>query len=192
MTTKKLIGFDNAQAARDWSRDLHTITGFRFHVRPARPEDRDALDAFFARLTPEDVYFRFLTPLPRLDKWRLEAMTRIDDPRTIDFLASPIGRDDEIIASAMLSADPGFEIAELALATRPDIKHRGVSWTLLDHVSGYAAARGIAKLRAIHSSADHDATALEREAGFTLSFAPEDATVRIAEKSLTPQPLTQA
>ena len=191
MTTQKLAGFDNPQAARDWSRDLQTTTGYRVHVRPARPEDRDAIDAFFARLTPEDVYFRFLTPLPRLDKWRLEAMTRIDDPRTIDFLASPIGRDDEILASAMLSADDRFETAELALATRPDIKHRGVSWTLLDHISRYAASRGIGKLRAIHSSADHDATALEREAGFTLSFAPDDATVRIAEKSLAPEPLSQ-
>jgi acetyltransferase len=192
MTTQKLAGFDNPQAAQEWSRDLQTITGYRFHVRPARPEDRDAMDAFFARLTPEDVYFRFLTPLPRLDKWRLEAMTRIDDAGTIDFLASPIGRDEEIIASAMLSADDRFETAELALATRPDVTHRGVSWTLLDHVSGYAAARGIAKLRAIHSSAEHDANALEREAGFKLSFAPDDATVRIAEKSLAPEPLGQA
>ena len=190
--TAPLTGFDNAQAASDWSCDLQTITGFGFHVRPARLEDRQAIEAFFTQLAPEDVYFRFLTPLPRLDKSRLEAMTRIDDPRRIDFLATPIGRDGEIIASAMLSADDSFETAELALATRPDVRHRGVSWTLLDHISRYAASRGIGKLRAIHSSSDHDAAALEREAGFTLGFDPNDATLRIAEKELSPELLSQA
>lgn len=31
--------------ATDWSRDFVTRTGFRFHVRPARPSDEAALGA---------------------------------------------------------------------------------------------------------------------------------------------------
>lgn len=47
----------------DWSRDLLTHSGFKFHVRPARPEDVAALGAFFARVTPEDLRFRFLSSM---------------------------------------------------------------------------------------------------------------------------------
>jgi acetyltransferase len=189
--TPLTIGFDNTQAAESWSKELATITGFRLHVRPARADDRDALKAFFAALGPEDIYFRFLLPLRRIDDWRLNAMTRIDDPRTIDFLAFASDRPQKVIASAMLAADADFDTAEVALVVSPEMKNRGISWTLLDHVSDYAAARGVRKLRAVHCGADSRATALEREAGFTVRRDPEDLTVFIAEKQLAPQPTPQ-
>ena len=47
----------------DWSRDLITRTGFRFHVRPAMASDEAALGEFFTHVTPEDLRFRFLTGL---------------------------------------------------------------------------------------------------------------------------------
>lgn len=185
---KTSTGFDNVAAARQWSRDLHTVTEFGFHVRPARPADQPALAAFFKQLTRDDIYFRFLTGFPRIEDWQLAALTRIDDPHAIDFLAFPIGREDEVLASAMLSADERFKTAEFALCTRSDMKHRGISWTLLDHVSRYAASRGIEKLHALHCNRDYAATSLEREAGFRVRGDPDDPTVLIAEKTLVPEP----
>lgn len=181
-------GFDNTEAGTAWSTELVTITGFRTQVRPARPADRDALTAFFGSLGPEDIYFRFLSPLARVDEGRLAAMTRINDPHTIDFLAFALNRPDEVIASAMLTADEGFATAEVALAIRPDHKSRGISWALLDHVSRYAAVHGVGTLFAIHSGADSRATALERETGFTVRRDPGDPTLMIAEKQLAPVP----
>ena len=177
-------GFDNEEAAKSWSAELETITGFRFRVRPARPDDRDALRDFFGKLSSEDIYFRFLSPLSKIDDWRLSAMTRIDDPQTIDFLAFAIGRPDEVIASAMLTADKDFAAAEVAMAISPDMKSRGISWALLDHVTDYAASHGVEILRAVHCGADSRATSLERDAGFTVRRDPEDATLLIAEKHL--------
>jgi acetyltransferase len=185
-------GFDNAQAAEFWSGELTTITGFRLCVRPARPDDRSALKAFFDGLSSEDIYFRFLSPLKQIDNWRLNAMTRIDDPHTIDFLAFAIDRPDDVIASAMLAADTDFATAEVALAIRPEMKSRGISWVLLDHISDYAASRGVRKLCAIHCDADSKATELEREAGFQVRRDPQDLTTFLAEKQLTPQPAVAA
>ena len=42
---------------------LVTRTGLRLEVRAARGEDERALAAFFARVTPEDMRFRFLSTL---------------------------------------------------------------------------------------------------------------------------------
>jgi acetyltransferase len=179
-------GFDNSEAAKSWSRDLRTITGLGLHVRPATPADRVALNSLFDALTPEDIYFRFFSPLRLLDKARLDALTRIDDPHTIDFLAFSAAQPDQLLASAMLAADPDFRTAEVALAVRADMKHRGISWTLLEFVSDFARKQGIAKLCAVHSGEDSAATELEREAGFRVRRDPQDVTLWIAEKDLTP------
>ncbi|WP_367113544.1 hypothetical protein [uncultured Sphingomonas sp.] len=40
---------------------LVTRHGTVLHVRPAREEDEPALAAFFAKVSPEDLRFRFLT-----------------------------------------------------------------------------------------------------------------------------------
>lgn len=71
----------------DWSRDLTTHSGFKFHVRPARPDDVVALGAFFAMVTPEDLRFRFLSSMKKVDEDRLKSMTSEDHRQTESFLA---------------------------------------------------------------------------------------------------------
>ena len=44
---------------------LVTRTGLRLEVRAAHGEDERALAAFFAKVTPEDMRFRFLSTLER-------------------------------------------------------------------------------------------------------------------------------
>ncbi len=48
-----------------WSSDLMTRTGFKFHVRPVRPDDEPALAELFAHVTLDDLRFRFLTGINR-------------------------------------------------------------------------------------------------------------------------------
>ena len=119
----------SAQAAEiGWSGDLVTKSGTRFHVRPARPGDEADLAALFRSLPPEDLRHRFLTGLREVGGERLKEMVRNDDPHTINFLAidEPSGT---VIATAMLAASKGYSEGECALATRPDSKQQGVSWT---------------------------------------------------------------
>jgi acetyltransferase len=174
----------SAQAAEiGWSADLVTNRGIRFHVRPARPGDEEALGDFFRSLPPEDLRHRFLTGLREVGDERLKAMVRNDDPHTINFLAI----DEEtgkVMATAMLAATTDYSEGEFAVSTRPEWKQRGVSWTLLEHLVSYAKAAGIKRIESIETSDDARALQLEREMGFRTRLCPEDATLMIAEKEL--------
>lgn len=174
----------SAQAAEiGWNADLVTKSGVRFHVRPARPADEEALAELFGTLTPEDLRHRFLTGLRHVGHERLKEMVRNDDPHVISFLAI----DEEtgkVIATAMLAASEGYREGEFALATRPEWKQKGVSWALLEHLVRYAEGAGIQILKSIETSDDARALQLEREMGFRVHLCPGDATLMIAEKKL--------
>ena len=174
----------STQAAEiGWSGDLVTKSGTRFHVRPARPGDEENLAALFRSLPPEDLRHRFLTGLREVSRHQLEEMVRNDDPHTINFLAIDEASG-TIIATAMLAASKDYSEGEFALATRPDSKQKGVSWTLLEHLVGFARAAGIKLLQSIETSDDARALQLEREMGFRTRLCPDDATLMIAEKKL--------
>lgn len=154
----------------------------KIFVRPARSGDRAALQRFFAGLTAEDMYFRFLSGIRKIDDERLEAMLCDTDDRSIDFLALDVGTG-EVLATAMLAADRAFEIAEFALATKPEATGKGISWSLLDLAVRYAASMGIKRLQSLQSASQGDSLQLEREMGFSVRGCPDDSTLMLAEKT---------
>ena len=163
--------------------DATTRSGFRFHIRPASPDDEPALAEFFTHVSRDDLRFRFLSAVREVGHERLAAMTAVDHDRTEDFLAiDPDGG--AIIATAMLAADPKRERAEVAIAIREDFKRRGVSWTLLEHVTRYAGQQGFKVLESIESRDNRAAIELEREMGFSVESVPGDATLVIVRRAL--------
>jgi len=161
--------------------DLTTWTDFRFRVRPAAPDDEAALAELFTQVTPDDRRFRFLSGVQKVSHDFLERLTRVDHDRTEDFLAFD---GDILIATAMLAADPDKERAEVAIAIRADYKHRGVGWTLLDHVAHHAQRKGIRLLESVECRDNREAIALEKEMGFTVTAYPDDATLVLVQKKL--------
>lgn len=166
-----------------WATDLVTEHGLRFYVRPVRPDDEAAVARFFERVTPEDLRFRFMSGVDKVNHEQIAMMTRVDYFRTISFLAFDENRR-EVIAIAMLATDPDRNHAEVALTTRSDMKGEGVSWTLFEHIVRYVRSEGITTLESVEC-ADHEAALrMERELGFTTSVDPNDPTVWIARKNL--------
>lgn len=170
-------------SADDWSRDLTTRTGFRFHVRPARPEDEASLAEFFIHVTADDLRFRFLSSIKTVGHDRLAAMTRFDHRRTENFLAFADGNP-AIIATAMLACDDALETGEVAIAIRSEDKHKGVSWELLGHLTGYAEAKGLKTLESVESRENHAAIELEEELGFTTQSYPGDSSLVLVRRQL--------
>lgn len=169
----------------NWSADLVTRTGFRFHVRPVLPTDETPLAEFFTHVTSNDLRFRFLTAVHKVGHETLVRLTKVDHDRTEDFLA--FGEDrTTVIASAMLAADAALERAEVAISIRADYKKRGISWTLLEHVARFAWVKGIRTLESIESHDNREAIELEREMGFTVTPYPGDSTLSLVRKTLTP------
>ena len=153
---------DTADTA-ERSREITTRTGFRFQVRPARPDDEAALAEFFTHVTPDDLRFRFLTGLQKVGHDRLAAMTQVDHHLKENFLAFE-GDGTTIIATAMLACVPDMLRGEVAISIRADYKNKGVSWELLEHVAHDAQAKGVKMIESIESRENHEA--IELECGF--------------------------
>lgn len=167
----------------EWSRDLQSRTGFRFHVRPVGPDDEAALAEFFCHVTFDDLRFRFLSGVNVVSHGQLAAMIDVDHRQKENFLAFD-SDGVRIIATAMLACDPGLTVGEVAISIRPDFKGRGVSWKLLKHVADFAEELGVAKLQSIESRDNHAAIELERDMGFTARPYPGDATLMLVERKL--------
>lgn len=163
---------------------LATRSGYRFAVRPAEEQDEAALEAFFEHVSPEDLRFRFLTAVGHVPQAMIEAMSHVDHKTTENFLA--VDPDGVIVGSAMIAADPRLERAEVAISIHEDFKGRGIGWTLLDYVAGYAKRRGIGKLQCIESRDNHSAIELEREMGFTARAFEGEPGLVIVEAVLNP------
>jgi acetyltransferase len=179
-------------APMDWAGDLVTQAGFKFHVRPVRGDDEPLLAEFFAHVTPEDLRFRFLSGVVAVDHGQLATMIKVDYRRTITFLAFAEGSE-AILATAMLAADPDRTRAEVALTTRADMKGKGISWALFEHVLRYARAERIATVEAIEYADHQAAIQMEREMGFVTHTDPDDPTVRIVRRTLAvaePKPVS--
>lgn len=170
-------------APAEWAAELETRSGFHFPVRPVRPDDDALLAELFGNVTPDDLRFRFLSGQRSVRPEQIAAMTQIDYRRTMTFIALD-PEQPRAIAVATLSADPDHQRAEVALTTRADIKGRGVSWALFDHVLRYAEADGIARIESLESADNHAALAMEREMGFSTRPCPDDPTLRIVSKVL--------
>lgn len=161
------------RTASRWTGDLVAKTGLRVFVRPAEPDDAPALGAFYARLTLEDLRYRFLTAVREVGEARLIEMVSVDHDRTENFLAFWAGTD-MLVASAMLIADEARERAEVAIAVRSDLKRRGIGARLLMHVAEYAEARRIRILESISSADNWALIELERRLGFTAAPLPDE------------------
>ncbi|PSJ40397.1 GNAT family N-acetyltransferase [Allosphingosinicella deserti] len=167
----------------DWSGALVAKTGIRFFVRPAEPEDVAALGDFYARLSLEDLRYRFLTAVREVGQARLIEMATVDHDRTENFLAF-WADSDILVGSAMLVADEARERAEVAIAVRSDLKRRGIGARLLMHVADYAEARGIRILESISSADNWALIELERRLGFTCRPLPDDASLVFLQRRL--------
>jgi GNAT superfamily N-acetyltransferase len=170
----------------EWSNQITTRSGVRLDVRPAAPEDEALLEAFFGRVTPDDLRFRFLSPVRKPGHDLVAPLVEVDHTTTENFLA--FADDGEtLVATAMIAAEPSLERAEVAIAVRADFKHKGVGWSLLQLVADYAAARGIKAIESIEARDNREAIGLEQEMGFTVTSYPGDAALVLVRKILRKQ-----
>lgn len=180
--SEDLVG---AEPADHWSCDLATRKGLIFHVRRVTKNDEPILKEFFAKVSPEDIRFRFLSGMQTVSHERMLGMIHVDHDETENFLAVLPGSKN-VIATAMLACDSNSSRAEVAISVRSDYKQKGVAWELLRHLSRFAEAKGVTILESVESRENHDAIALEREQGFKEEEYPGDARLLLVRKRLAP------
>ena len=161
-----------------WEADVILRDGSTTHVRPIRPADADALQAFHVAQSERSIYFRFFAPLPRLPEKDLVRFTHVDhvDRAALVAVAAPLGGEDtgERIIGVARYDRTGPHSAEVAFNIADSLQGRGLGSVLLEHIAAAARERGIRHFSAEVLPQNTRMLAVFREAGYDLTQRLED------------------
>ncbi len=164
--------------------------GRTFLLRPIRPEDEPALQAAFAKLTPEEIRLRFFVPLKTLDHVTAARFTQIDYDREMALvLAEPgLAGKAEIYGVVSLIALPDSERAEYAIIVRHDMIGMGLGILLMRRVLDYAVSRGIRQVYGDVLRDNRSMLKLCSVLGFTQERVPEEPEIVRVTLAIGPKP----
>lgn len=150
--------------------------GDRLLIRPIRPSDAVAHDAFFRRLTPEDIRLRFFAAVRELTAAQLKKFTRLDCARDMALIAVREATG-ETVAVARLAREPNAPIAEFAVIVQRDEQHRGLATHLLRRLLEWAPQHGVREVVGQILAENTAMRDLARHLGFRLHPMPADPAV---------------
>lgn len=161
---------------KDWEADVVLSDGSTVHIRPIRGADADAINDLHSRLSPDSVYLRFFSPLPRLAPAMLQRLVNVDYDDRMALVAEHSGY---LIAVARYDRlDPPTE-AEAAFVVEDVWQGRGVGSLLLEHLAALAREHGITRLVAHTLPHNSKMLGVFRDAGFERHSVFADGAVRV-------------
>ncbi|WP_256754760.1 bifunctional acetate--CoA ligase family protein/GNAT family N-acetyltransferase [Mesorhizobium sp. Mes31] len=155
-----------------WTRDF-SAGGTRYHIRPIKPADVALYPEFLARISPDDLRLRFLSPRKSFSDQMLKRLTQLDYDRNMAFVALEASTG-ALAGISRLSCDPDHVSAEYALLVRTDLQGHGLGWELLRQIVDYAKADGIGRIEGIVLSENAKMLAMCREFGFSIGYLPDE------------------
>jgi acetyltransferase len=150
--------------------------GERLIIRPIRPEDAEQHGAFFSRLSPQDIRYRFFTAMRELSPEQMARLTQVDYDREMALIAVR-ETSGETVGVARLVCELGDAEGEFAVIVQADMKGRGLATHLMQRLIDWARAR---RLRAIVGQVLADNApmlAFVRHLGFSLKRMPDEPDV---------------
>ena len=115
--------------------------GTTIEIRPARPDDFDAVREMHEKLTPDSLYLRFFSLSPSAAEPEARRVCREPAPDHASLLAL---MDGELIGCGSYECDdPPSQSAEVAFTVADDMHNRGVGMLLLEHLISLARNRGL-------------------------------------------------
>lgn len=148
--------------------------------RPILPEDEPLLSSFIARVTKEDLYYRYFSEINEFTHEDLANMTQIDYDREMAFVAvRQLGEETEIIGVTRAISDPDNTDAEFAVLVRSDLKGLGLGRRLLEKLIDYARAHGLSRLTGITMPHNKGMIQLSKKLGFHIDVQLEEGIVTL-------------
>ena len=132
---------------------------------------------FIAKLSREDIRFRFLTPRKEFSHKFIARFTQIDYARAMAFVALD-KEQKELLGVARLAADPDYVKGEYAIIVRSDLKGTGIGWALMRHLIRYAEKEGLRELVGDVLASNQRMLEMCRALGFEIAPDPEDMSIR--------------
>ena len=148
----------------------------KFQLRPVRPEDEHLATDFFARLEPEDVRLRLLTPMSQLSHAFIARLTQIDYAREMAFVA--LDASGALAGVSRLIRDADGSAAEYGVIVRSDLKGRGLGWELMRKLLEYARSEGVKTVEGHVLAENTTMLKMCSEFGFAITPHPQDRTLR--------------
>jgi acetyltransferase len=149
-------------------------------LRPIRPEDADAHAAFFAKLTPEDVRFRFFAPISALSPEQIVRMTQIDYDREMALIATREAASGTAETLGVMRIIRAGEEGEFAIVVRGDAKGSGLGSRLMRAGLAWARDTGIRRVVGDVLTENLPMLGFVRALGFTVTRSADDPDVMIA------------
>ena len=172
-------------AIRPYPKDLEeTLTlrdGREVLARPIRPEDEPAHHEFIARLSPEDIRFRFFGFVRRLEHTQMARLTQIDYDREMAFVAIAPGSDGEpeTLGIVRTVTDPDNIVAEFSMVIRSDLKGQSLGSQLLEKMIRYCRSHGTREIVGQVLPDNRDMMRLMRRLSFTARMVPEEEVFEV-------------
>ncbi|MCP4144995.1 MAG: bifunctional acetate--CoA ligase family protein/GNAT family N-acetyltransferase [bacterium] len=149
-------------------------------LRPILPEDEPALQAGFAKLTPEEIRFRFFVPVKVLSHVTAARFTQIDYDREMAFvLTDPeVAGKASIYGVVRIIADANNETAEYAVIVSHEMTGMGLGILLMRRIIDYARSRGIGEIYGDVLAENRTMLKLCKVFGFTERLDLEDYSIK--------------
>ena len=141
-------------------------------LRPIRPEDEAAHQAFLDAVTADDLWLRFFQAPHRLSHDELARLTQIDYEREMAFIAVDAAQ--QTLGVARLVRDPDNTEAEFAVLVRSDLQGRGLGRLLMQRLLDCATARGTQRIVGDVLRENHGMLSLAKALGFEMSADAHD------------------
>lgn len=145
-------------------------------IRPIRPDDAAQHDAFFHRLSAEDIRFRFFAAVRELSPAQLVRFTRLDYERDMALIAVR-ETTRETVGVARLSREADPRVAEFAVIVERVLQGKGLATHLLQRLLNWAPRHGVREVVGEILADNAQMLELARNLGFRLSHRPEDPEV---------------
>jgi len=119
--------------------------GTRATIRAVRPSDAPLIQAFVSRLSPESIYYRFLSTITALSNAEAARLANVDYVDRMALVATLLGDAGEmIIAVARYArAVSGSDRAEFAVVVEDQYQKQGLARVILKHMAIYARRQGV-------------------------------------------------
>ncbi len=156
--------------------------GETIEIRPIRPEDAEAHGAFFDRLSPEDIRFRFFSAMRQLSAEQMARMTQVDYTREMAFVA--VRTDEQGVQQTLGVARlvcENDETAEFAVIVQPDMKGRGLARHLMERLIDWGRKQELERITGQILSENRPMLTFIRRLGFTIHHLPDEPDVVEAE-----------
>jgi acetyltransferase len=157
--------------------------GERFLIRPIRPADAAEHDAFFHRLSPEDIRLRFFAAVHELTPAQLDKFTRLDYDRDMALIAV---REEtgQTVAVARLVRESDPLVAEIAVIVQHDLQGAGLATHLMRRLLAWAPLHGVHEVVGEILAENAAMIDLARHLGFRLRHLAEDQQIIEARLNL--------